>query len=191
VLKKDRDGRIWPIAEMPAGAGHGRLLGSICRTLARLSPRHLRQSDAGCGETSPTTLRASRAAELDASDEDDAARAALATVEATLPERETELLQAKKCVTAVADNVIASDVACLLLREAEAVPAELLARRVVLRHLSHNGLAGEAEKAVTRFLHDIDLPATYGMTVYQDWGPASGGRAKALTRDADAALPTQ
>jgi hypothetical protein len=28
--------RSWPIAEIPAGAGHGRLLGSICRTLARL-----------------------------------------------------------------------------------------------------------------------------------------------------------
>jgi hypothetical protein len=36
-------------------------------------------------------LRAARAAELDASDEDDAARAALATIEATLAERETEL----------------------------------------------------------------------------------------------------
>jgi hypothetical protein len=31
---------------MPAGARHGRLLGGICRKLARLPPRHLRQSDA-------------------------------------------------------------------------------------------------------------------------------------------------
>jgi hypothetical protein len=34
---------------MPAGAEHGRLLGGICRKLARLPPRHLRQSDAGRG----------------------------------------------------------------------------------------------------------------------------------------------
>jgi hypothetical protein len=26
---------LWPIAEMPAGAGHGRLLGGICRKLER------------------------------------------------------------------------------------------------------------------------------------------------------------
>jgi hypothetical protein len=43
------DVRIWPMAEAPAAAGQGRLLESICRTLARLSPRHLRQSDADRG----------------------------------------------------------------------------------------------------------------------------------------------
>jgi hypothetical protein len=83
-----------------------------------------------------------------------------------------------------------------LLHKAEEQQKALVDSRVVLRHLLHgDGIGEPLAKAVSAFLHEYHLPATYNCPVresYDAYPAADRWRAirEALRVDADTPLPT-
>ena len=77
-----------------------------------------------------------------------------------------------------------------MLSKAQQLQRELIAARVVLRHLHRLGVAD----AAAGFLRDTALPAGGGQTEFGTFDEAAAGgwrsAVEALHRDADAALPT-
>ena len=88
----------------------------------------------GAASSPDKSMREARAQEIDASDELDAARAALAACEAALIEPEKTHTNAQQYVESCADAVMATGVAALLV-EAEAIQRELGVKRAVLQFL--------------------------------------------------------
>jgi hypothetical protein len=154
------------------------------------------------------SMGAARLREVDAQDEFEACRSALTTCEAALAGSEAELVRAQKRVSLAADDVIKAAGAARLLKEAEAVQADLVNRRVVLRHLLREGLVGEAQVApLWEFLfRNRELPGAPPLSVaglpgggmssveHQNWDAHAAATPwrqarEALQHDADAALP--
>jgi 3-dehydroquinate synthetase len=159
---------------------------------------HLTAVAMGTAGAAPLSLKQTRLAAQDAEDALEAAKSANAALEEQHKAAERELqyasLDLDKCVRDVIRLETGAAVSELL-KQAETAQADLINRRVVLRHLLHADQVAEADKqAVASFLRNNALPGTFGDVEYTDWGrhPACEPwrhSALALRKDADAALP--
>lgn len=153
--------------------------------------------------SAPGTQVDTRAAEMEAQDQLDAAEAALRVLEAAMANSEGEVERARMRVKAAADTLLWSQ-ALPLLEKAKALQAELIETRVVLRYLLHNlkphevsvrNPTDEVAKDVRDYLRSAsELPSTYGRVAFTDWDshPASvpwREARRALPEDAEAPLP--
>jgi hypothetical protein len=148
---------------------------------------------AGSAAAPDRSAQQARVRELDAEDELDAARSALATVEEAVGEPEYQAKKASQRLQAAADAVLAAEVSRLA-DEAKAIQADLIERRVVFRFLLHElrSAGGEMDAARDFMRHNTDLPGTF--LTWTDWDrhPATTPWATArqhLTQRADAPLP--
>jgi hypothetical protein len=152
----------------------------------------------GTAGEAPLTVKAARAAAQDAEDALEAALSAGAALAEQEKSAEREMRRAADNIDERIRDVVRVETGPAvpsLLKDAEMAQSDLIHKRVVLRHLLHNGSVDEAEKqAVKSFLHNTTLPGTYGCVEYTDWerhpvlAPWSRAR-EALRQDADAALP--
>jgi hypothetical protein len=168
-----------------------------------LQAKRMAQAAASGASMSPDlSMREARARQTDASDELEAAGGALSACEAASAEWEREQLDhARKRVAAAADEVIKAASPARLLKEAEAMQADLVARRVALRYLLREGLIGDHDReTVHRFLVANHLPGAppitgfLGSVEHQNWNEHPAAEAwrqarEALMRDPDAQLP--
>jgi hypothetical protein len=113
-------------------------------------------------------------------------------------EAEREIERTKRAIDEAVANVLRSEAPVgKLLADAKALQEEVIAARVVLRHLHRGGFVhADDEKAVFSFLFDtFVLPSTInGQVEHADFNrhPANGrwsAAVEALHRDADAELP--
>jgi hypothetical protein len=168
----------------------------LCRGKARLT----RRREPHRRSTTPCATLISRKRKRD---EVEAARQALAAVEAALPDPEHALREAEARVAQCADAVIAATSVAPLLARAQAAQDALVNLRVVLRYLLGAGLvSGPEADAVRRFLWSREeaIPGAPALgrfpssTEHSDWNghPASepwkAARAP-LAKDAAATLP--
>lgn len=126
--------------------------------------------------------------------------AATEEARAALPQKRTTaeagMRSARSALDARLKDVIRSELDVgKLLDAAEAAQAELLAQRIVLRHLWRSHLVAETDsEAVARFLRRNMLPGGAGAVEFEEWNdhPASEPLRAALTAlesDPDAPLP--
>jgi hypothetical protein len=166
----------------------------------------------GTAPASASTVRRARAAEVNAADELDAARAALAACENALQEAEDDLRRYEPGLVAEAEAVMRQEIPVAeILKEAERLQRDLENRRVALRYALSQGLIGDRalEEAVHEFLRSRDqLPASPGLRGIPGERPYLGADVEfwawddhpiaimlselriALTRDADAPIPS-
>jgi hypothetical protein len=98
------------------------------------------------------SIRLARAREVDAQDDLDAARAALAVVEAALADAQDAHREAGERLGMAADAVVATG-ALQLLAEMEALQAEVVEKRIVLWSLARRTLGeSEAARKISEFL---------------------------------------
>jgi hypothetical protein len=146
------------------------------------------------------SMREARAREVDATDELDAARAALATCETGARRDEDAHQRANRAVGAAADAVIrSSGTIGRLLKETAALQVQLGEKRRTLLFLFHGSLVSEEDWCnVNSFLAPPNFPAIsqklgFSTSLNADWphAPPSWRAAReALLRDPDAALPS-
>jgi hypothetical protein len=124
------------------------------------------------GKSPPTAsaTRTARLRETDARDTYEAAKAALATCEQTLADREYDLTKAQDQVAKAADDVIRAEAAHRVLKDAKAFQEKLIAARVALRYLHANNLLPEALMPEARTLLGFRaFPAWIGNIEYRQW----------------------
>ena len=149
----------------------------------------------GTGLPPDATVREARARETDAQGEVEDARAVLATLQEALADAEYYQQQGEKRVEEAVIAVIKAASITVLLKRAQAVQTDLIARRVMLRYLIHEHLVAEEHlPAVSSFMQDTELPGGYGSVYLTDWwkNPATITwleAREALKRDPDALLP--
>lgn len=119
-----------------------------------------------------------------------------AACEAAVAAKESAAAKAQKAVDAAVANVIRNNGAAARIMDGlEAMQAELVRRRVVLRFMIIHGLIDDAHAARAKaILSDTVLPGGVGSVEYRDWSRHSAHVAwqaalDALARDANAPLP--
>lgn len=159
----------------------------------------------GTPPSSPSTMRAARVAEVDAQDEVDAAKSALAQLEGGLPNLQEHAVRAESKVRAAVNAVVAS-AAKPFLEETRELQAELVAKRAILQFLRHYEandetsddptlavILADERKAPLAELHDLidKFLAQNPLTATNEEAVAAWRQAREkLMRDAGAALPT-
>ena len=152
-------------------------------------------ASASSGETlaPDTTLRAARLREIEAADDLDAARDALALVEARLDDPETDHRRAKERVERAVEAVFVGEVDRLI-EEAREAQRRVAEKRAVLQAIAANVDAFrqlEARKKIQSFFADTAFTLTH---FYDAWKSSPAAKPwidarDALSRDADAELP--
>jgi len=169
-------------------------------TAARTAQVDRLASGAATGEQPSVdrSMRDARARETDCADDLEAAKAALARVEAAVPDAEEALARTRARVSAAADAITATAVP-VLIAEAEQLRDRLAAVRAVLRHLRADSLGpfgGPHEReraAIDEFLAapflqpELELGWCRRHPAAARWLAAR----EALTRDAGATLPVE
>jgi hypothetical protein len=141
-----------------------------------------------------TTLRAARMREIEAADELDAARDALALVEARLDDPETDHRRAKERVERAVEVVFVGDVDRLI-EEAREAQAKVAEKRAVLQCIAANADAFRqlaARNKIQSFFLDTSFALQHNYDAWKSH-PATKpwiDARDALSRDADAELPT-
>jgi hypothetical protein len=162
--------------------------------------KFLTEQALGTAAEAPVSIKAVRVAAQDAQDELDAAIAASAALVEQEAAAKYELQYAANEVDKCIRDVIKAETRAMvseLLRQAEGVQADLISRRVVLRHLHRAEIIGEPEAtAVKTFLrHNGDvLPGAFGSVEFHDYDKHPAAEPwreaqKMLATDADAPLP--
>jgi hypothetical protein len=153
---------------------------------------------AGLGSDPPLSVKAARAALQDAEDVLEASIEGGATLVVTEKEAGDELAYADTALEDRLRAVVSAEVdATRLLAEAKAAQADLINKRVRLRHLFNNDLIAESETAAVRtfLLFETALPTGRGQVEYGNFDnhPAATTWKEAiaaLRTDADAKLPS-
>jgi hypothetical protein len=173
---------------------------------AKAKAEHVERCEAAARQgkplPSPGAMRATNIEVADATEQLEAACAAVANIAERVPDLERELRRVQDRVDAAADDVIRGTSVAQLVTQARARQDDLIGRRLGLYYLLREGLVGDASerKAVADLLHDAALPQAVSINgrVIQSTGvqaPAHDGaeawRAAraALARDAVAVLP--
>jgi|SRR5665213_1207040 len=159
---------------------------------------HLTAVAMGTAGVAPLSVKQTRLTAQDAEDALETTKSANAALVEQHKAAERELQYASddldKCVRAVVRSETGAALSELL-KQAETAQANLVNRRVVLRHLLHADQVAEPEKqAVKSFLGNTALPGTYGNVEYTDWERHSACEpwlrcALTLRKDADSPLP--
>jgi hypothetical protein len=157
---------------------------------------HLTAVAMGTAGAAPLSVSTCRAKAQDAEDALEATLAARAALDEQHKAAESELQYARAALDGRIRDVCRSEVAAArLLKQAEVLQADLVARRLVLKYLLHSDLVAEPEmQAVTSFLRSNSLPGTYGTVEFTSWDAHPAPEpfrawCQALTLDADSPVP--
>jgi hypothetical protein len=159
----------------------------------------LRAAEQGSLPGEDGSTRRTRAAENEAQDNLEAAQSILVALKAKAEDTEWALKQADRRVAAAVDGVLKTAPVGELLLEARVLQADLIARRLVLRHLvKENLVAAVRLPTLQSFLADDKLPSHHGHLGSNDWDDSWQRHAclkpwraarEALKNDPDAELP--
>lgn len=173
-------------------------------TAAKAKAEHVERCETAARQgkplPSPGAMRATNIEIADATEQLEAARAAVANISERLPDLERELRRAQDSVAVAADNVVRSVSLRNLVVQAHALQSDLRSRRSALLYLLDEGLVGDESerKLAADLLSDAALPSAVSINgrVIQatrvhghDGGEAWRAARAALREDADAALP--
>jgi hypothetical protein len=131
---------------------------------AKAKAEHIARAEeaakAGKALPSPGAMRATNIEVADATEQLEAARAAVANIAERVPDLEGELRRAQDRVAAGVDDVIRATSVAQLVTQARALQDDLIGRRLGLYYLLKEGLVGDASerKAVADLMHDTALP---------------------------------